>query len=265
MSVAGEFFQFRDGGLRHVDDTLSETLTVADSFLVENGRVREINRHFKRFAYSVTNEETRAELADFFAAVVDQLPATGAWFPRIEYRQSLPKGEQLVLRIREAPERTESVTLWTSDEPDPRKFPQIKGPDLSACQRLRRAANLRGADEAVIVDLDGYIADGSLSSIVWWDGNILHGPDDSTAWLPSITRQLVIELATNAGFEFKPVKAKPEDLAGCEVWSLSALQGIRTVTSWGIIPLAKAQRASSFRKRLSLLSSELSQFNSSVA
>lgn len=265
MSVLGEFYQFVDGELRHVDDTLNETLTVADSFLLENGKVRFLDRHFNRFANSITNPHISRELNQFFAAVLQQLPKTGAWFPRIEYRAELPKGEQLVLRIREAPERTKTLTLWTSDEPDPRRQPRTKGPDLSACQRLRRAANLRGADEAVIVNPDGFICDGALSAIVWWRGDVLEAPDDSTSWLPSITRELVFELAKNAGHEVLETRAKPEDLQGCEVWSLSSLQGIRAATQWGEIEIAPPRYASPFSKRLSLLASEPAQVKSSVA
>ena len=265
MSVTGDFFQFRDGELRHVDDTLSETLTVADSFLVENGRVREINRHFQRFARAINDPAAKSELDGFFTAVIRQLPTTGAWFPRIEFRSDLASGEQFVMRIREAPERTESVTLWSSDEPDPRNSPQTKGPDLAACQRLRRAANLRGADEAVILSSDGLIADGALSSIMWWQDGTLCAPDASTAWLPSITRELAFELARDAGYRTAELAAKPQDLAGCEVWSLSSLQGIRFVSSWEGVEVAKPSHASSFRKRLGLLSTELGQIQRFIA
>lgn len=265
MSVAGDFYQFRDGEFHHVEDTLSETLTVADSFLVENGRVRAIERHFHRFAKSISNPEVTEDLEVFFTAVITQLPRSGSWFPRLEYRADLSKGEQLVLRIREAPERTETVSLWSSDEPDPRRQPKVKGPDLSACQRLRRAANLRGADEAVILDSSGYIADGALSAIVWWDENVLCAPDDSTDWLPSITRELVFELARDAGYQTMETKAKPADLAGCEVWSLSSLQGIRAVTHWDGVAVAQPKHALSFRKRLGLLATDLSQTKRSIA
>ena len=50
------------------------------------------------------------------------------------------------------------VSLWSLDEPDPRVDYQVKGPDLSVCQKLRRKANLHGADEAVILDAHGNVA-----------------------------------------------------------------------------------------------------------
>jgi branched-subunit amino acid aminotransferase/4-amino-4-deoxychorismate lyase len=258
VSVAGDFFQFRDGELRRVDATLSESLTVADSFLVRSGRVRALERHFARFQSSIQDEQIQAELPAFFESLKALIPLEGDWFPRMEYRDQLPEGERLVFRIREAPERTESLTLWTSDEPDPRKQYQIKGPDLSIGQQIRRRANLSGADEAVLLSESGHIADGALSAIVWWRGEVLCGPDESTNWLPSITRDLVFELANQAGYQTMTERARPTDLAGCEVWSLSSLQGIRYATAWGEIELAQPRYASSFAKRLELLAQPVS-------
>ena len=257
MSVSGDFFQFRSGELKRVDISLSDSLTVADSWLVSKGHARALERHFQRFASSIADQKTRKQLPAFFAALVEQTPKEADWFPRIEYRESQPVGERLFLRMRPAPERTETCTLWTSDKSDPRVAFEVKGPDLSSCQALRRAANLHGADEAVILSPSGNIADGALSSIVWWRGDVLYGPDGSTDWLPSITRELVFEIAGQAGFQTMEDAVAPENLEGCEVWSLSALQGIRGVTSWGEIPLGELRMQRSFVKRLSMLNQEL--------
>jgi branched-subunit amino acid aminotransferase/4-amino-4-deoxychorismate lyase len=258
MSVAGDFYQYRDGELCRVDATLSESLTVADSFLVRSGRVRALEKHFDRFRTSIVDAETKSELPGFFEELKALIPETGDWFPRLEYRDQLPVGERLVFRLREAPERTTSVSLWSSDEPDPRKHPHVKGPDLSACQQLRRAANLRGADEAVILSESGHIADGALSSIVWWRDDVLCAPDDSTNWLPSITRELVFEIANQTGHSVSLERAKPSDLQGCEVWSLSSLQGIRFATQWSDMQLSQPKMASVFSKRLEMLSQVIS-------
>lgn len=257
MSVGGEFFRFVDGELSQIDFALAEPIAVADSWLVTDGQVRAIDRHFKRFSSSIDDPVTKSQLEEFFESLLSTLPRQGDWFPRIEYRSDQPVGARLFLRIREAPERTETCTLWTLDEPDPRSQPFVKGPDLSLCQKLRRMANLHGADEAVLVDADGYISDGALSAILWWEGDVLVGPDDSTPWLPSITRDLVFELAHQAGFQTRETRAKPEDLTGLEVWSLSALQGIRGVTGWNGVTPGPAKRLSSFRKRLGLLAEVL--------
>ena len=257
MSVTGEFFQFRGGELIPVDIALADNLTVADSFLVSAGMVRALDRHLRRFSSSIQDEKTKRQLPEFFREFLSLIPDSEEWFPRLEYRESQPEGERLFVRMRPAPERTSTVTLWTLDEADPRVNPTIKGPDLSVCQRLRRKANLSGADEAVIADPAGVIADGALSSIVWWREGVLYGPDDTTAWLPSITRELVFELATQAGYETGTERLNPEQLIDSEVWSLSALQGIRGVTSWGDIELGPLRLLSPFQKRLALLAERL--------
>lgn len=254
MSVDGDFFRFSGGQLQPVSETHSEHLTVADSFLVSDGSVRALDLHFNRFRNAVTEVRPDVSEIDVFLDTVRELiPKSGAWFPRLEFREDCVDG-CLFLRIRPAPQLTSELTLWTHPEPDPRVNPTVKGPDLSLCQQLRRAANLHGADEAVILDGHGFIADGALSSIVWWRDDTLYGPDLQTNWLPSVTRQVVFELADQAGYQTLAEHAKPSDLAGCEVWSLSALQGVRGVTAWQGVPIAKPQRHNSFRKRLSLIS-----------
>lgn len=253
MSVDGDFYRFFDGRLQPVLETHSEVLTVADSFLIVDGNVRGLEYHLSRFRLAVMScLPEPIELEDFFVEVRKLIPKTGSWFPRIEFREGCEEG-CLFLRIRPAPQLTTELVLWTYSEPDPRTNPLIKGPDLSLCQQLRRAANLHGADEAVLLNSDGFIADGALSSIVWWRGDTLFGPDNQTNWLPSITRHLVFELAEQAGYRTSSEKVKPSELSGCEVWSLSALQGIRGVTSWDGVDVAKLQHLNSFRKRLSLL------------
>lgn len=254
MSAGGDFFRFSEGQLIRIDIALADPLSVADSWLIEEGNVRGLERHLHRFATSIADEVSKSQLDEFFSAVKTLLPTTGTWFPRIEYREEQPIGERLFLRLRPAPDRSETCKLWTLNEPDPRVQPLTKGPDLSLCQKLRRMANLHGADEAVLVSEDGYISDGALSAIVWWQGETLFAPDKTTPWLPSITREFVFEIASQAGFETRTTAARPEDLENAEVWSLSSLQGIRGVTEWGALKLSEPKRVGSFRKRLALLS-----------
>lgn len=259
MSVEGDFLVFDSGELINFVKTDKTPLTVADSWLVENGRSRSLDKHFLRFKNWVTQSEqiTDETFAEFFEAVIQEIPKTGEWFPRIEFRQQSQLGQKLFLRIREAPKRTEFLDLWTYPEPDPRENPLVKGPDLSLCQQLRRKANLHGADEAVLLDKDGFIADGALSSILWWRDDKLCGPDESTDWLDSITRQELFGLADQAGFETVSEKCRPSDLQGLEVWSASSLQGVRGVNSWPGVQVGPNKKLASFRKRLQLLSESL--------
>jgi branched-subunit amino acid aminotransferase/4-amino-4-deoxychorismate lyase len=153
----------------------------------------------------------------------------------------------------------ESVSLWTYPEPDPRNTPQVKGPDLSLCQQLRRHANMNGADEAVITNSKGFVAEGALSALVWWRGDVLCSSDEKTNWLPSITRQEVFSIAEQMGFATKVENVKPEELAKLPIWALSSLNGIMPVRSWvGVASeLPESVNLDAFLKRLKLLSTQL--------
>lgn len=256
MSVNGDFYRYDSGQLLPITHAIADQLSVADSFLVKDQQVIALERHMKRFENSVNLHES-IDLSDYFEASRKLLKEPGEWFPRFEYRVTQPKGQRLYLRIRPAPERTETLTLITSPEPDTRENFAVKGPDLSLCQKLRRVANLHGADEAVLLSQDGFVADGALSSIVWLKDEVLFAPDETTNWLPSITRELVFEIANQAGLETRTTRARPAEIAGAEVWSLSSLQGIRAATSWPGVDLVQPTRHLAFRKRLGMLSAKI--------
>jgi hypothetical protein len=254
--------------MRYVDDALVDTeislgtqLAIADSFLVEDGRVRSFSAHLERFSkwvHEVSPVDTE-RLDGFFAAVVSALPRQGRWFPRLELHADQPVGTRLHLRLREAPDALGEAILWTYPETDPRSNWRIKGPDLSLGLQLRRRANMVGADEAVLLSASGHIAEGALSSIVWWRDDVLCAPSDDTQWLDSVTRREVLSIAEQMGLQTRIEKVKPADLVETEVWMLSSLQAIRPVTTWIDLggPLAPATHVEAFSKRLKLLTAAL--------
>jgi branched-subunit amino acid aminotransferase/4-amino-4-deoxychorismate lyase len=259
----GQFYQYKDGTLAAISEPAEQEvgLAVADSFLVENGKMRGRKLHEDRFRAGVAQAapEYLEQLDRFFALAFELVPREGRWWPRFEVHLGSASPNQLFLRIRSAPEQLGFASVWTLPEEDPRSNPSIKGPDLSLGQQLRRKAKMNGADEAILLDAEGNIAEGALSSMVWWRGETLCAPDDSIVWLPSVTRDLVLEVAKQSGVNVRLEAAKPESLVGCEVWLLSALQGIRVVTHWVGLngELGAARHADVFTKRLSLLSAEL--------
>ena len=262
MSVLGDFYRLENAELKPLIVSGPEVqLKVADSWLVEDGAVRSLQAHFDRFANWVIAEDPSQQslLAGFFAEVKRLTPRKGRWFPRIEYHGEQEPSGRLHLRLRRAPEQVESLVLWQYPDADPRQAPLVKGPDLSLCQQLRRHANMNGAGEAVITDSGGFVAEGALSALVWWRGNVLCSSDDQTAWLPSITRQDLFQLASQMGIETRVENIKPEDLVKFPIWALSSLNGIVPVTSWvGLAQeLPTSAQLEPFTKRLKLLSTQV--------
>ena len=277
--LSGEFFRLEAGLLVACSDVVGEVrLAAADSWLVEDGRSRSIQAHFDRFAgwVSAACPALAQDLPVFFNQVRATIPLQGRWFPRIELHlvtgfpvDSAIDGmlPALYLRLREAPEQAGEIRLWTLPESDPRANPLVKGPDLSLGMQLRRKAILHDADEAVLLSPEGFIAEGALSSIVWWRkagsaGTVtdtLCAPDNTVPWLQSITRDEVFALATGMGFKTRVERVKPSDLVGLEIWALSSLHGIRPVVDWVNLgsPVGPIRHAEAFQKRLRMLSAQI--------
>ncbi|MET8976721.1 aminotransferase class IV [Streptomyces sp. NPDC004539] len=213
-----------DGGWSAADDT--GTVLVIDSWLVDEGRVRGLERHAARFGAACARFAARTDA--FLRAVAEALPAHGRWFPRVEL---VDTGRELRLRmwLRPAPPRTSAVRLWTPPEPDRRRAPDVKGADLDHLAALRAAAVAAGADEALLLSPRGHVLEGASTSVVWWRDGTLCGPPPGPGLLPSVTRALLTGLATTAGHEVAVEQATPADLTGVPVWTLNALHGIRPV------------------------------------
>jgi branched-subunit amino acid aminotransferase/4-amino-4-deoxychorismate lyase len=122
-----------------------------------------------------------------------------------------------------------------SDGPDGRIEPRVKGPDLEWSLAARRAGFERGAGEVALLDHSGCVLEGALSALVWWRVACC-APRRSSS------------------------RCRPADLAGAEVWSLSALHGIRPVTAWlgAGVELAVPRRADAWQASLAVLAHPVS-------
>jgi branched-subunit amino acid aminotransferase/4-amino-4-deoxychorismate lyase len=224
---------------------------VADSWLVVDGAVRALDVHRERFAGSVLDAAPglAPELDRFWSAVVAALPREGRWFPRVEL-----VGDDLRLLLRPAPEARRSVVLATASS-DPRTTPLVKGPDLEALGALRAEVATRGAEEAVLLDADGWVVEGAWSSLLWWRGDALCMPADDLPRLPGVTVRTVLTLAAVLGVDVLHERVTPTQLDGFEVWSLSALHGVRIATSWVDGPTTAEQpgRLTTWQRRLDAL------------
>ncbi|MGW4891642.1 aminotransferase class IV [Kitasatospora sp. NPDC004240] len=236
-------------------------MLAADSWLVDEGRVRALRLHWERFGRTArTLGADPAELVRFRAAVTAELPRRGRWFPRVE----LTVERRLVLRLRPAPDPAPTVVAWIADVADPRRRPAAKGPDLDLLAAVRARAERHGAGEAVLLDRRGDAVEGAFSTLFWWDGDHLcTAPEDGTV-LPGVTRRLLLERARCLGLEIHYRKTTPDRLARHEVWFTSALHGIRTVTAWqpgGVPAPRRPGRAEDWRGYLAACLEPLPELN----
>jgi branched-subunit amino acid aminotransferase/4-amino-4-deoxychorismate lyase len=235
-----ETFAWTDGRLTRAPVT--GNLLVADSWLVDHGRVRGFPLHRDRFTNACATEVALkpGDVEDFMNACRALIPSDGLWFPRVECTG------KLWLRLRTAPPIRSTAVVWVGPDPDPRLRPGVKGPDLDVLTALRCQAESLDADEALLRTPSGLVVEGALSAIVWWRGDTLCVPGVPT--FDSVTRRLVERLAPSVVRE----RARIQDLSGLEVWSLSALHGIRHVNGWigADVKAGPAVRLAAWRARL---------------
>jgi branched-subunit amino acid aminotransferase/4-amino-4-deoxychorismate lyase len=234
QSAAAIRFVWSGGdGLVRESAALVRQPLIADSWLVDDGRVRGLEMHEQRFSDACARllpDLTGSTVRAFLGSVRLALPRTGRWFPRIEVHGR--PDAQLAVWLRPAPQRTESATLWIAPGGDPRSSPQIKGPDLAVLAALRERARTEGADDALLCASDTSVLEAAHSSLVWWRKEVLCLPTAESSILPSVTRRLLLELAQRRDVGVIRERMRPPELAAVETWALNALHGIRPVSNW---------------------------------
>jgi branched-chain amino acid aminotransferase len=91
---------------------------------------------------------------------------------------------------------------------------KVSGHYVNSILASQEARDL-GYDEALLLDADGYVAEGPGSNIFIQLDGILHTPQLGSI-LPGITRATVLEICKRAGIQVVERKIKPEEVRGAE-------------------------------------------------
>ena len=96
-------------------------------------------------------------------------------------------------------------------------------------------AEEKGADEAVMLTLDGAIAEASRANIFFVKDSALWTPSLDAGILPGITRAVVLELSETAGMVSTEATIEPDRLeAADEVFVTNSVVGILPVRQWDV-------------------------------
>lgn len=108
--------------------------------------------------------------------------------------------------------------------------------NILALHEARRA----GADEAIMCDAQGRVAEGSTCNVFVVRGDVVTTPDLDIGLLAGITRQRVIELARANDIEVREGVLTPDDVRGAdEVFITSSLRGVVPVAHVDGAPLTR--------------------------
>jgi branched-chain amino acid aminotransferase len=94
----------------------------------------------------------------------------------------------------------------------------------------RLELRVTGADEAMLVDLDGHVTEGATSNLFFIRDNALRTPSLDGPVLPGITRRIVLELAAKEGIPIKEGRYRPDEIRHAdEVFLTNSTWEIRPV------------------------------------
>ena len=79
-------------------------------------------------------------------------------------------------------------------------LPGVKSTSYAVNMAAEAEAHRRGVDEAVFVDGDGTVLEGTVTNIWWRKGDLLYTPELELGILAGVTRAALIELAPACGF-----------------------------------------------------------------
>jgi branched-chain amino acid aminotransferase len=100
---------------------------------------------------------------------------------------------------------------WKRPAPDTAPYEAKASGPYIICTMSKEYAEKNGYHDAMMLDYRGYVAEGTGANIFFIKGNYIHTPIPD-CFLNGITRQTVIEMATNQGFKITERHIQPDEI-----------------------------------------------------
>ncbi|MFZ2196414.1 MAG: aminotransferase class IV [Thermodesulfovibrionales bacterium] len=127
--------------------------------------------------------------------------------------------------------------------------PRIKSLNFLNNIFAKMEAKERGAYEAIMLNADGMIAEGTVCNIFFVKDNVLCTPAPETGVLDGITRELVISLAKKSGLSVSEDRFYPDDLySASEVFFTNTTSEIMPVSQVELVTYKPGKIAKSLRE-----------------
>lgn len=199
-----------------MNDTPALPLGVFETIRVRNGRAPLLSRHVARFAAACQALGLPLPEAPLERLVAPWLGA-GDLIVRVEAGL---RGSTITTRP--VPPVVPLAVIVAPTRHVPYPFKVTERTAFVAAQSEARAA---GADDALLVTASGLVAEGTVWSIFWWEGDRLTTPPLTLGVLPGVGRARALEL--EPAVEQERTWA---ELARCSVLAINAVRGVMPIT-----------------------------------
>ncbi len=248
VSINGELFAADQARVSVFDSGFMQGVGLFETMRAYRGRVFRLERHLDRLRASAAalgwtvvpdEEDLRSQVMSVVGATeaeearvrltvtTGSLRATAPDTPALTIVASAVPGEKYPAEL-----YTRGVTALISSYRQSRSDPTAGHKTTSYFGRLAglREAHNAGAFEAIWLNDEGNIAEGSISSVFMVAGDGLHTPPLDTPVLPGIARATVIELAAAAGVSLQERAITVDELrAADELFLTNSLMEIMPV------------------------------------
>jgi len=207
-----------------------------ETMRVRDGRIPFLERHLARLGGSLGELGLPTPSQDV-AALVKPFAGTGDAVLRVEVRDG-----RASVTVRELPPLEPPAVIIASEPHQP--YPH-KTTERDCFTDAGREAEVAEADDAVLLTPEGWVAEGTVWTVFWWDGDVLRTPALDLGILPGIGRARVLELVKRAEQGRYPV----QELAGKSPFLTNAVRGIVPIASLDGVPVPADARTAELAQR----------------
>ena len=200
--------------IRADDEALLRGRAAFETLRVYGGHAFRLEAHLDRLSSSAARiglpAPPAAAFAELAALVVPEAGTARDAVLRLVWTAGAPGGEPSALALlSEVPtwidatrERgARAVSLLGVRAAVPWLLPGVKSTSYAVNMAAEAEAKRRGADEAVFVDADGIVLEGTVTNVWWRRGRTLFTPELDLGILAGVTRAALLELAGGEGYE----------------------------------------------------------------
>ena len=189
-----------------------------ETMRVRDGRIPFLERHLARLGRAL-GELGLPKSSQDVVALVQPFAGTGEAVLRLEVRDG-----RASVTVRELPPLA-PPTLITASEPH-QSYPH-KTTERDCFTDAGREAEVAEADDALLLTPEGWVAEGTVWTVFWWDGDALRTPALDLGILPGVGRTRVLELVKGAD----QGRYRKQALAGKSLFLTNAVRGIVPIAS----------------------------------
>ena len=207
-----------------------------ETIRVRDGRIPFLERHIARLARSL-GELGLPKPSQDVAALVRPFADAGDAVLRVEVRDG-----RASVTVRELP-LLEPPAVITASEPH-QPYPH-KTTERDCFADAGREAEVAEADDALLLTHEGWVAEGTVWTVFWWERDGLRTPALDLGILPGIARARVLELVKRVEQGRYPEQA----LRGKSLFLTNAVRGIVPIASLDGVPVPADARTAELAQR----------------